>query len=53
MDLWANMKSLTLETVTQASFSLPLGLLDEQAAAGRSVYTYIDGDDGARRLIIS
>lgn len=37
VDLWANMKSLTLETVTQASFSLPLGLMDEAAAAKRSV----------------
>lgn len=37
VDLWAHMKSLTLETVTQASFSLPLGLMDEAAAADRWV----------------
>lgn len=46
VDLWANMKSLTLETVTQASFSLPLGLMDEAAAANRSVGCGAGGGDG-------
>lgn len=35
VDLFLTMKALTLETVTQASFSLPLGLLDEAAVVDR------------------
>jgi hypothetical protein len=45
IDLWASMKSLTLETVTQASFSLPLGLLDEASAKDRSVGVCVGGGE--------